>query len=114
MSTFFFSECAEGSSKNKYLEIFNPVQADISLIDLGDDSKRDVVSILSTDLISKRIKLTKFDEKDELVIGDETFSCFDLQSDNPDRIKVGFRGETSAIVPEESSGSNASTGFDFL
>ena len=33
MSTLFFSEYAEGSSNNKYLEIFNPTQAAISLAD---------------------------------------------------------------------------------
>ena len=85
-----------------------------AFVDLGDDKAGDVITIASTDLISKRIKLSNFDKKDELVIGDETFSYKDLQSDNPDRIKVSFRGETSAIVPEESTDSSASAGFDFL
>ena len=33
MSSLFFSEYAEGSSNHKYLEIFNPTQAEISLAD---------------------------------------------------------------------------------
>ena len=85
-----------------------------AFVDLGDDKKGDVVTVASSDMISKKIKLTNFDKKDELIIGDERFSYSDLQSDKPDRIRVSFRGETSAIVPEESSDSNASTGFDFL
>ena len=33
MPALFFYEYAEGSSNNKYLEIFNPTQAEISLAD---------------------------------------------------------------------------------
>jgi hypothetical protein len=83
-------------------------------IDLGVDKASDVVTIASEDLISKKIKLINFDKKDELIVAGESFGYDDLPSNGFDRIKVRFRDETSSIVPEESSGSNASTGFDFL
>ena len=85
-----------------------------AFVDLGYDKAGDVITIASEDLISRKIKLSNFDKKDELIIGGESFGYGDLQSTDFDRIKVSFRGETAAIVPEEPSGSNASTGFDFL
>ena len=85
-----------------------------AFVDLGYDKAGDVITIASEDLISRKIKLSNFDKKDELIIGGESFGYGDLQSTDFDRISVSFRGETSAIVPEESSDSNASTGFDFL
>ncbi len=85
-----------------------------AFVDLGYDKAGDVITIASEDLISRKIKLSNFDKKDELIIGGESFGYGDLQSTDFDRISVSFRGETAAIVPEEPSGSNASTGFDFL
>ena len=85
-----------------------------AFVDLGYDKAGDVITIASEDLISRKIKLSNFDKKDELIIGGESFGYGDLQSTDFDRISVSFRGETAAIVPVEPSGSNASTGFDFL
>ena len=85
-----------------------------AFVDLGDDVKGDVVTISSSDAISKKVKLTNFDKKDQLIIEGELFSYSDLKSGNPDRVSVSFRGETSTIIPDEASDSTASTGFDFL
>lgn len=85
-----------------------------AFVDLGDDVKGDVVTISSSDVISKRVKITNFDKKDQLIVGGERFGYSDLKSGNPDRVSVSFRGETSTIIPDVASDSTASTGFDFI
>ena len=89
-----------------------------AVIDLGDDTKKDMVIHDSKNQIRKSLNITNFDKKDRLVIGEKKYSYSDLKDGAPGKINVSFRGDSddSSESSQEQVDFNpvSSNGFDFL
>ena len=90
-------------------------------IDLGDDNQKDKVFVDSLDLITKKLVIKNFGQKDKLVIDGETYnkSAIEDEDQRIGKIRVRFLDATTNGSSKDDDSSDltsviASNGFDFL
>ena len=109
--------------KNPSLSFWKEHQGEVkkAQIDLGDDNQKDKVFVDSLDLITKKLVIKNFGQKDKLVIDGETYnkSAIEDEDQRIGKIRVRFLDATTNGSSNNNDSSDltsviASNGFDFL